>query len=397
MEFKLKLWRSVLIVIILILTIHYLRFVYTTPLNYDWPNDVKFKDYQSLVDDYNESCIRGFCYKLPFDVTTQQILEINIDRKEGNTFIINSKTFVETNENIELRFIHLLNESRVLGIPEISLNEEKKNMNISNGFYELEPIVFTSDKHPNIFDIKGLILKRDIYNLNEIKRPWFFKKDRYVESINIPEIFPFFIKKGEKTKEIIYTIEVPQFYKIDKLTSGFQKVSFPYNSINIGSDSSKMIINIGELTPIRTGTINQLVDDTSNKDKITFTTFISLENPFYSFEVSFTPSLVFLLLIIFLLLVPLIVDTIGLLKKEIKDKRNFIISCYSLILAGLGSIYLFNLSETYQFFHKLFYFVNPIYLILLFFTPPIYVIISNMKVRKEYILNIYKIRVIIHL
>lgn len=421
MELKLT-TKKILVIVIIILVVYYGTFiVFTTPIepvdyhqlsNATIANEVKlidFKDllisgeFQDMLGESKGGCIRSFCYKIPFNVETQQVLDINLVRKNNNIFVVNSKTYVETENNISIAPNNFLNESILEGVPEIYLNGKKLELNRKNGFYEVGTLSFSKEKHTNVFEIKNLVIKRNIYPIDEIKRPLFFNKDNYVESINLPQMFPILIKNNGKTKEMVYNVEVPSFYRIDKETSGFQKVSY-VGIIPESVDGSPASIIINETQvkpfgiipfPVRTGTLEQDIDDESNKNLVTFTTHISRENPFYSFEVSFIPFIRFLVVIIFILIIPLLIEFQNKYTKKIKKKPEFIIASYSIILVFLGGYSIFNFSEVLNFFSKFIYFTSKLFLAILFSFPLIYFLISDIKLKKKITKRINGLKIIL--
>ena len=344
-----------------------------------------------MIEDIKKDCDR-FCYNTPFDVETKQILDINLVRKNDNTFVINSKTYIWTSANINFKANNFLNKSILEEIPEIYLNDRKLNLQTKNDFYEIETLSFSKEYTPNIFEVKNLRIKREIFPIDEIKKPLFFNKENYVESINLPQIFPIFVKTHGKTKEFVYNVEVPQFYTIDKSTSGFQKVSFVGRSFDLGAIGAPGLkVNIGDFSPIRTGTINQTIDDESNKNIVTFKTYISLNNPFYSFEVSFLPSKLFFVFIIVVLLTPLLIEFQNKYTNKIRSKFGFIILTYTVILSFLG-LSLFNLQDSVQFIFKLIHFTNIVFVTFLFIFPIFYFYFSDKNFRKiSFNFNNYKI------
>ncbi|MBI2135361.1 hypothetical protein HYU09_05190 [Candidatus Woesearchaeota archaeon] len=393
---SLNLRKILMYTIMLLLVFHYTIFIFRTPLDDDWPDYINFRDYQTMIDDFQQDCPRGFCYKAPFNVETEHIVDLKIERKESNVFSMNAKVLVDAEANIENKPSLFINESRVEGVPEIYLNHNPVKFSKEGGFYLIGSLFFSKDIKPNIFEIRNLVLKREIYPIDEIKVPLFFKKESYVESINLPQNLPIFITKGGHTKEFIYTIEVPKFYRVEKNTSGFQKVSFPYQTTSFEVNSSMglvMNVNFGSLDVVRTGTIDQKIDDKSNKNKVTFSSIISLSNPFYSFEVSFIPSEIFLLLIISLLLIPILVDLKNFGKQEYGYK--FLIECYGLIIILMG-VTLFNSKEVFLFFEKALEFINPIFILFLLIFPLIYLILLKIRYR-SFRINFFGLRLLLRL
>lgn len=250
-------YKTLTIISLVVLIVYYSSFIIYTPLRYDWPKDVKFREYGSTIRMYDGSCPRGFCYNIPFEIETSQKAEINLDRKAGNQFIINSKTKIITSENVEFKLKGFINKTELKNVPDIKLNDDAVSLKIHDNAYFIDTINIKKENNPNILEVSNLVISRKVYPIDEITIPILFYKDKYVESINIPQIFPYFIKGGKKSDEIRYDVEIPDYYKIDKTTSGFQKVSVPYSNYEP--------FNIGQIEPIRTGTINQEIDDISKK------------------------------------------------------------------------------------------------------------------------------------
>lgn len=376
MKKELPLIKTLLTTLIVIIVLYYGKFIFYTPIDYHWPKDVVFRNYSSMIEDIKKDCDR-FCYNTPFEVETQQLMDINLVRKNDNTFIINSETYIWTSTNIDFKLNNHLNKSKLEGIPEIFLNDRKFNLQTKGDFYEIDTLGFTKENTPNIFKVRNLKIKRDIFPIDEIKKPLFFNKDNYVESINLPQIFPIFTKTGGETKEFIYNVEIPQFYTIDKATSGFQKVSFVGRSFDLGHIGAPGVrINIGDFNPIRTGTIKQTIYPIPNKDIFTFKTTISLDNPFYSFEVSFIPSKLFFIFILVILLTPLFVEIQSKYIFKIKNKFGLIVTSYVIIFSILG-LSLFNMLDIIEFISKFIHFTSRWFVITLLLFPLIYFLIID--------------------
>ncbi len=102
MEFKLNTFKTILIITIIFFVIYYLRFIINIPIDYDWPKDIIFRDFKTMIYSYGDNCTFLTCYKIPFKVETQQVLNLKVHRKYDNVFSIDSRTYIETGRDMNI-------------------------------------------------------------------------------------------------------------------------------------------------------------------------------------------------------------------------------------------------------------------------------------------------------
>lgn len=393
MEIKFPIYKSIIIIFLLIISINYIVHIFKTPINhYNYPENSGFLSQTEYIDQFGNSCKSGnpskcceggFCYGIPFKIETSQILSIKTDKSQLNIFTIDSETIIVTERDILININEFIPKNITISPPLISLNEKLIPLIEKDNYYIInEPLYFKGNNYVNRLLINNLVMKREYFKLSEVKIPFFFNKEKYSQSLNLPQIYPLLVGIDSSTKEIVYSIEKIPFKKIDLELSGWQKVAHYYEKTIISGVGFGP--TIGEIKPWRVGVINQTIR--SNEETILFSTLISKENPFSSFEVHFLPDFHFLILVLIFIWIPIINDKIiNKWSKKTYSKIEFVIYNYISIITLIGLTTIRDINYFLAFFDEAFTIINPLFLIIIILFPLVYIYIFDyLKFKRRY-------------
>jgi len=372
--------KFLIVLLVAILIFHYGMFIIKTPIE-----EYSIKKLENLKENYIElekllepveaGSFHFFFFGIPQKSRTEQELTLDVLRTSDNLFLLNSKTFVNTEANITYTGTRFIGKSTVQGLPDIFLNNEKIEIIESEQYYEFgKARSFSSLISPNIYEIKNLKIYRKKYEIPEIKVPWFFSEENFLFSINIPQIFPVIVSKDSESDFLVYEIETPKFRKINKEISGWQRVFVPKNPISDDIISQS----------IRNGLIKQsFYNNEPRKNWVTFKTKISKDNPYSTFEVTFMPSNNFFVFIVFILVIPIFSEYILKLKKNLSN-RSYLFLVYSLITLSLSGFSVLDFEEPLLFLITFIELTSfPFLLLLLIVYPLIYLLVLKTNTKNK--------------
>jgi hypothetical protein len=391
MKISKRLINSLIWTFVIVLTVIYILNSTTTFIDDSIAKDIETLSIQEMIQQHNMTL--PLIHFVEFDTNTKQSIEISQVRYGDNLFNIKGEGMITSQFPINMITSSIIEKDKVEGYPQIRFNNEDINVlelktktggpsdgvlctncGEENIFYALPNLQIKGNNFVNKYEI-NLNLFREIYEINEIKTPWFFNKISYTRSINLPSsLLPIIIKKNNESDYLTYILNLPPYERIDKKTSGWQKVYFYYHPIYLESDNEVIgKFRIGSYEPQRNGTINQTIIKENNK--YIFKTKISEDNLPYNFEVTFLPSRIFFFIVVLFYWTPL---TYFKLKKR-KHNPKDLLKIYGIIISIFGLSNITNIDETLTLLVRCFHYINPLFLIFTFIFPLVYYFIFKKK------------------